>query len=43
MIFQDRISSLNPRRPVIDLIGQNLEIHGVAKGPRALRNASPNC
>ncbi len=35
MIFQDPNSSLNPRRPVIDLIGESLEIHGVA-GPRAL-------
>jgi peptide/nickel transport system ATP-binding protein len=32
MIFQDPNSSLNPRRPVIDLIGECLEIHGVAKG-----------
>lgn len=32
MVFQDPSSSLNPRRPVIDLIGECLDIHGVAKG-----------
>ncbi len=32
MIFQDPNSSLNPRRPVLDLIGECLEIHGVATG-----------
>jgi len=32
MIFQDPNSSLNPRRPVVDLIGECLEIHGLAKG-----------
>jgi oligopeptide/dipeptide ABC transporter ATP-binding protein len=32
MIFQDPFSSLNPRLTVKDLIGEPLEIHGVAKG-----------
>lgn len=32
MIFQDPFSSLNPRLPVRDIIGEPLEIHGVAKG-----------
>jgi len=32
MIFQDPNSSLNPRRPVVDLIGECLEIHGIAAG-----------
>jgi oligopeptide/dipeptide ABC transporter ATP-binding protein len=32
MIFQDPYSSLNPRLPVKDIIGEPLIIHGVAKG-----------
>ena len=32
MIFQDPFSSLNPRLPVVDLIGEPLVIHRVAKG-----------
>jgi oligopeptide/dipeptide ABC transporter ATP-binding protein len=32
MIFQDPYSSLNPRVPVRDIIGEPLVIHGVAKG-----------
>lgn len=32
MIFQDPFSSLNPRHPVKDIIGEPLIIHGVAKG-----------
>ncbi len=32
MIFQDPFSSLNPRHPVKDIIGEPLLIHGVAKG-----------
>lgn len=32
MIFQDPYSSLNPRLPVKDIIGEPLVIHGVAKG-----------
>ena len=32
MIFQDPFSSLNPRLTVRDIIGEPLEIHGVAKG-----------
>jgi oligopeptide/dipeptide ABC transporter ATP-binding protein len=35
MIFQDPFSSLNPRLTVKDLIGEPLEIHGVAKGKEA--------
>ncbi|ABA88160.1 peptide ABC transporter, ATP-binding protein [Syntrophotalea carbinolica DSM 2380] len=36
MIFQDPYSSLNPRMQVLDIIGEPLKIHGLAKG-RALR------
>lgn len=32
MIFQDPFSSLNPRLTVRDIIGEPLEIHGVARG-----------
>jgi len=36
MIFQDPYSSLNPRMRVMDIVGEPLKIHGLAKG-RALR------
>ena len=32
MIFQDPFSSLNPRHPVKEIIGEPLVIHGIAKG-----------
>jgi oligopeptide/dipeptide ABC transporter ATP-binding protein len=32
MIFQDPFSSLNPRHPVKDIIGEPLLIHGIARG-----------
>jgi oligopeptide/dipeptide ABC transporter ATP-binding protein len=35
MIFQDPFSSLNPRLTVKDIIGEPLEIHGVARGKQA--------
>lgn len=34
MIFQDPYSSLNPRMTVADIVGEPLEIHGIAKGQR---------
>jgi oligopeptide/dipeptide ABC transporter ATP-binding protein len=33
IIFQDPYSSLNPRLRVVDLIGEALEVHGLARGP----------
>jgi oligopeptide/dipeptide ABC transporter ATP-binding protein len=35
MIFQDPFSSLNPRLTVRDIIGEPLEIHGIARGKEA--------
>ncbi|NIJ12546.1 oligopeptide/dipeptide ABC transporter ATP-binding protein [Saccharomonospora amisosensis] len=32
MIFQDPYGSLNPRMTVLDIVGEPLEVHGVAKG-----------
>jgi oligopeptide/dipeptide ABC transporter ATP-binding protein len=33
IIFQDPYSSLNPRMRVLDIVGEALSVHGVAKGP----------
>jgi oligopeptide/dipeptide ABC transporter ATP-binding protein len=32
IIFQDPFSSLNPRMPVGDIVGEPLEVHGIARG-----------
>jgi oligopeptide/dipeptide ABC transporter ATP-binding protein len=32
IVFQDPYASLNPRMRVIDLVGEALEVHGIAKG-----------
>ncbi|HPZ09143.1 MAG TPA: dipeptide ABC transporter ATP-binding protein [Candidatus Eremiobacteraeota bacterium] len=32
IIFQDPYSSLNPRKTVMDIVGESLLVHGVAKG-----------
>jgi peptide/nickel transport system ATP-binding protein len=37
MIFQDPVSSFNPRRNVADIVGEGLEIHGVGKAERKTR------
>jgi peptide/nickel transport system ATP-binding protein len=37
MIFQDPYASLNPRWPVLDIVGEPLREHGLAGGPDALR------
>ena len=37
VIFQDPYSSLNPRMRVVDLVGEALEVHGLAKGPEVER------
>jgi oligopeptide/dipeptide ABC transporter ATP-binding protein len=40
VIFQDPFSSLNPRMRVIDLIGEALEVHGLAKGAEVERRVA---
>lgn len=40
MIFQDPFSSLNPRLTVKDIIGEPLEIHGIARGAKAERRVA---
>ncbi len=37
IIFQDPYSSLNPRKKVLDIIGEALDIHKLAKGKEARR------
>lgn len=32
IIFQDPYSSLNPRKTVLEIVGEALEVHGIAKG-----------
>lgn len=39
MVFQDALSSFNPRRKVIDIVGEGLEIQGVPRAQRAKRTA----
>lgn len=39
MIFQDALSSFNPRRKVIDIVGEGLEIQGVPRAERRARTA----
>ncbi|ABR49061.1 oligopeptide/dipeptide ABC transporter, ATPase subunit [Alkaliphilus metalliredigens QYMF] len=36
IIFQDPYSSLNPRMPVSDIVGEALEQHGIAKGKQKI-------
>jgi oligopeptide/dipeptide ABC transporter ATP-binding protein len=40
VVFQDPFSSLNPRMRVVDLVGEALEVHGLAKGPELERRVS---
>jgi peptide/nickel transport system ATP-binding protein len=40
MIFQDPLSAFNPRRRVIDIVGEGLEIQGVPKAEREGRVAA---
>ena len=32
MVFQDPYLSLNPRRTVLDIVAEPLDVHGLAKG-----------
>jgi oligopeptide/dipeptide ABC transporter ATP-binding protein len=32
IIFQDPYSSLNPRKTIMDIVGESLTVHGIAKG-----------
>jgi peptide/nickel transport system ATP-binding protein len=40
VIFQDPFSSLNPRLRVLDIVGEALEVHGIAKGEAVERRVS---
>lgn len=33
IVFQDPFSSLNPRMRVFDIVGEALQVHGIARGP----------
>src|SRR6185369_5917565 len=33
IVFQDPVSSLNPRMTVGNIVGEPIEVHGIAKGP----------
>jgi len=41
MIFQDPYASLNPRMTVGDIVGEPLEVHGIAKGKEKLDRVEP--
>jgi oligopeptide/dipeptide ABC transporter ATP-binding protein len=40
VIFQDPFSSLNPRLRVLDIVGEALEVHGIAKGEAVERRVA---
>jgi oligopeptide/dipeptide ABC transporter ATP-binding protein len=40
VVFQDPFSSLNPRMRVLDIVGEALDVHGIAKGPELERRVS---
>jgi|GEM_PF-507593 ATPase components of various ABC-type transport systems, contain duplicated ATPase len=37
MVFQDALSSFNPRRKVVDIVGEGLEIQGMSRAQRRAR------
>ena len=43
IIFQDPVSSLNPRMTVGNIIGEPIEVHGIAADSEKRRAASPSC
>jgi oligopeptide/dipeptide ABC transporter ATP-binding protein len=40
VVFQDPYSSLNPRMRVVDIVGEALEVHGLAKGAEVERTVA---
>ena len=40
IVFQDPYASLNPRMRVIDIVGEALEVHGLAQGPEVERRVA---
>jgi len=43
IIFQDPYSSLNPRKTVMDIVGEPLEVHGIATGTEKERLVAHYC
>ena len=43
IVFQDPVSSLNPRMTIGSIIGEPIEVHGIARGQARRTTSSPAC